>query len=509
MVSVVIAVPLVPRCAAAAIGSTTRPVGIVTTRQAVDVVVVGGGPAGITAALQAGRLGARTTLVSRGAVGGMAAEDGPVPVRVLAQAARLRREARHLHRYGIHTGDSALDYGLLLARVREVVGEVGDHATLRSELHDAGVSVRESAGTARFVDPHTIMTEDGFGLRADKIILCAGGTNRRLPVPGTELVGSHRDAWSLAGVPESLLVIGAGATGAQVASVFAELGSRVLLFEAGPRILATEDEDVSRVMADCFRASGIDVREGFGRIHGFEKSAAGVRMSFGTDDTVETVEASLAVAAIGWLADTVGLNLTSAGVATTARGYVQVDEQLRTSAAHVFAAGDITGRLMLVPQAVQDGYLAATNAVKGRGVTLHAPVSPIGSFTDPEYAQVGLTEARARQDRDVVVAVTPFAIAARPIIDGRPDGFCKVVVDRASHRILGCHVVGERAVELVQVASVAIAAAMTVEQFARIPLSFPTYTNVLGRAVLDAARQLHTSGSFVGGDVRDWYGAAN
>jgi Pyridine nucleotide-disulphide oxidoreductase len=100
--------------------------------------------------------------------------------------------------------------------------------------------------------------------------------------------------------------------------------------------------------------------------------------------------------------------------------YVQVDEQLRTSAAHVFAAGDITGRLMLVPQAVQDGYLAATNAVQSRGATLTAPVSPIGSFTDPEYAQVGLTEAGARQDRDVVVAIARFAVAARPIIDGRP-----------------------------------------------------------------------------------------
>ena len=111
--------------------------------------VVGGGPAGLTAALQAGRLGARTTLISRGAVGGMAAEDGPVPVRVLAQAARLRREARHLHRYGIQAGDGALDYGLLLARVREVVADVGAHSTLRSELYDAGVSVRESAGTAR------------------------------------------------------------------------------------------------------------------------------------------------------------------------------------------------------------------------------------------------------------------------------------------------------------------------------------------------------------------------
>src|SRR3954452_12440573 len=127
------------------------------TVERVDVGVIGGGPAGGFAGLRAAQLGARTTLVTRDTAGGMAAADGPVPVRVLAQAARLRREARHLHRYGIQAGDGALDYGLLLARVREVVADVGAHSTLRSELHDAGVSVRESAGTARFVDPHTIM----------------------------------------------------------------------------------------------------------------------------------------------------------------------------------------------------------------------------------------------------------------------------------------------------------------------------------------------------------------
>ena len=213
-------------------------------------------------------------------------------------------------------------------------------------------------------------------------------------------------------------------------------------------------------------------------------------MRFEKDTVMDSVEANMAVVAIGWLADTAGLNLAAADVATTSRGYVQVDAHLRTTAAHVFAAGDITGRLMLVPNAGQDGYVAATNAVEDRGVTLSTPANPIGSFTDPEYAQVGLTEAKAREDHEVVVATVPFAVIARPIIDGRPDGFCKLIVDRGTHRILGCHVVGERAVEIAQVAAVAVAAAMPVEEFVRIPISFPTYTNVLGRAALETARQL-------------------
>ena len=263
-----------------------------------------------------------------------------------------------------------------------------------------------------------------------------------------------------------------------------------MLYEAAPRILMTEDEDVSRVMAESFRAAGIDVQEAFGRIIEFQQANGGVRMVFETPAGAKSVEASVAIGAIGWQADTAGLNLPLAGVETSPRGYIAVDAHLQTSASHIYAAGDITGRLMLVPQAVQDGFHAATNAVRNQGFTITPPVSPIGSFTDPEYAQAGLSEAKARENHNVLVATTPFAVASRPIIDGRTTGFCKLLVDRDTHRMIGCHVVGERAVELAQVAAVAIAAEMTVQNFARIPISFPTYTNVLGRAALDAARQL-------------------
>ena len=155
----------------------------------------------------------------------------------------------------------SLDYGRLLERVRDVVEEVGKTSTMLPQLREEGVVVFDHSGTAGFVDPHTIAADNGLRLRAEKIILCGGGTNRLLPLPGAHLLGSHHDAWSLTAVPESLLVVGAGATGAQVASVFNELGSRVMLYEAAPRILMTEDEDVSRVMAESFRAAGIDVRE--------------------------------------------------------------------------------------------------------------------------------------------------------------------------------------------------------------------------------------------------------
>ena len=456
-----------------------------------DVVVIGAGPAGLVAALRAAELGARTVLVTRGEFGGMAANDGPVPVRTLAYAARLLREARQLGKYGIAVSEPILEYPQLIARVREVVHDVHEHSIRREHLERVGVTICEQSGTARFVDLHTIETGSGLRLEASKIILCAGGTSRRLSVPGFEWTATHSDAWSLTAVPPSMLVVGAGATGVQVASIFQAFGSRVQLFQAGARILPTEDEDISAAVAAFLREAGMVVVENFGTIESFEKTPNGVRMAFSKDGTRGTAEASLAIVAVGWVADTAGLNLAAAGVETDARGFVRVDEYLRTSTPHIFAAGDITGRLMLVPQAVQNGLVAAANAVIGATTTTGDPISPTGSFTDPEYAQVGLTEAKAREAHDAVVAMVRFDETPRTIIDGRTAGFCKLIADRGTGAILGCHVIGERAVEIVQVVAIAIAGGLRVSELATLPLSFPTYAGIVGLAAYRAARQIH------------------
>jgi pyruvate/2-oxoglutarate dehydrogenase complex dihydrolipoamide dehydrogenase (E3) component len=456
-----------------------------------DVLVIGAGPAGVAAALRAADLGARTTLVSRKEFGGMAAGDGPVPVRTLAHAARLMREARQFGRYGITVGEPLLDYSRLIERVREVVGEVQAHSAFRAQIDSLGVTVREHAGAAFFTDPHHLETESGLKLAADRIIVCTGGLSRKLAVPGSEWTKTHRDAWELTSVPSSMLVIGAGATGVQVASIFNAFGSRVQLFQTGPRILPGEDEEVSAAVAAAFRDSGVVVHENLSAVESFEKTPSGLRMFFSRGQDRDSAEADLAVVAVGWVANTQEMNLSAAGVEADLRGFVKVDPYLRTSAPHIFAAGDVVGRLLLVPPALQEGFVAATNAVNGETVTMGDSVNPTGSFTDPEYAQVGLTEARAREAHDIVTAVVRFDSTTRTIIDGRTLGFCKLIVHRASEKVLGCHVVGERAVEIVQLAAIAIAAGMRVSELARVPLSFPTYAGILGRVAASAARQIN------------------
>src|SRR5207342_266081 len=287
----------------------------------IDIIVIGAGPAGVVAALRAADLGARTILVTRAEFGGMAANDGPVPVRTLAHAARLIREARQLGQYGIGVSEPVLDYARLLTRVREVVKDARAHSSLRQQTDSLGVTVHEHAGVARFADPHTIETEGGLRLQAEAIIICTGGVSRRLPVAGFELTSTHSDAWRLTSVPPSMLVVGAGATGVQVASIFNAFGSRIQLFQTGPRILPSEDEDVSAAVAAAFRESGIVVHENIGAIQSFEKTPAGVRMIFSGNGDCDSAEAALAVVAVGWVADTAGLSLATAGVETDHRGF--------------------------------------------------------------------------------------------------------------------------------------------------------------------------------------------
>ena len=457
---------------------------------AYDVIVLGAGPAGALAALRAAELGARTALVTTAEFGGMAANDGPVPVRTLAFAARLMRDARELSRYGISTNTPELQYDRLLARVREVAQEVSTHSALRARIDALGVSVYERTGAARFTGPRSIETTGGLCLKAEKFILCTGGVSRQPAIPGIELTHTHSHAWKLTQVPQSMLVVGGGDTGVQVAAMFQAFGSQVQLFERGPRILRGADEAVAAAVAVGLRESGMVVRERFGAITSFERTPTGVRMNFHDGDRDESAEAAVVVMAAGWVADTAGMNLGVAGVELDPRGNVRVDRFLQTTATHIFAAGDVTGRLMLVPGAIEDGFVAATNAIQGPTLPLPHRLTPSGSFTHPEYAQVGLTEAEARAAHDIVTALVPFEAAIRPIIEGRTFGFCKLVVDRGSCRILGCHVVGERAVEIAQLAAVAMTADMPVDDVARIAVSFPTYAEVLVHAAILATMEL-------------------
>jgi dihydrolipoamide dehydrogenase len=457
-----------------------------------EVVVIGGGPAGVTAALRARELGARVALVERGNMGGTCTNDGCVPTRVLARAARLVRDAEQFADYGLAGNPPEVDFVRLLNRTQRIVYEVQEKKQLRKQLETAGVSVLDRVGDAGFVDEHTLTLGDGSRVSGEKFIVCAGGHARRVAFPGAEHALTHSDVWAMKGLPSSVVIVGAAATGCQLASVFAAFGSRVRLLEVTPRILGGEDGVVSEGMAEVFSRRGIEMLTGIGGVDRIDREDGHLRLFYTHNEETRVLDTEAVVLAVGWPGNVDALNLSAAGVETR-RGYVAVDDCLRTSAPHVFAAGDLTGRMMLVQSANYEGSLAAENAVLGEDRCYRHAIVPHGGFTDPEYGSVGLTERQARNeygDEDCAVAVVPYSDLDRGVIDGRPEGSCKLVVSRSSRRVLGAHIVGEQAVEVVQLAATAMAAGMRIEQLANLELAYPTFTAIIGLAARQLVRQL-------------------
>src|ERR671911_264893 len=462
------------------------------------LVVIGGGPAGVTAALRARELGAEVVLIERDKLGGTCTNDGCVPTRALAKTARLVRDAEQFVDYGLRGPAPEVDFPGVLLVAQRVVEEVHGKKRIRDRLQEAGVDVVDGAGEVRFVDPHTVRLENGgpggteAEVRGDRFVVCVGGHARRLDFPGSEHALTHSDVWTMKDLPTSVVVVGAAATGCQLASVFAAFGSRVRLLEVAPRILGGEDEVVSEGVAEVFSRRGIEILTGIGGVDRIDEERGLLRLSYVHDNETRVLETDAVVLAVGWPGNVDALNLAAAGVETR-RGYAAVDDCLRTSAPHVFAAGDLTGRMMLVQSANYEGTLAAENAVLGEDRSYKHAIVPHGGFTDPEYGSVGLTERQARDqfgDRDCAVAVVPYTDLDRGIIDGRPEGECKLVVSRSSRRVLGAHIIGEQAVEVVQLAATAMGAGMRIEQLANLELAYPTFTAIIGLAARQLVRQL-------------------
>jgi dihydrolipoamide dehydrogenase len=406
---------------------------------------------------------------------------------VLAKAARLVRDGEQLGHYGLIGERPAVDFPRLLERTQALVDQIHDKKRLEQHLERAGVTRFE--GAARFVDDHTLVLDGGTALQGDKFIICAGGRARRLPFPGGELALTHSDVWSLPKLPRSVAIVGGAATGCQLASVFAAFGSEVWLLDLAPRILPGEDELVSQVITDAFARRKIEIVSGIGGVERLERDGEGIRFHYMHHGEGRMLPVEAVILAVGWPGNVDTLNLAAANVQTE-RSYIVVDDHLRTSTPHIFAAGDITGRMMLVQSATFEARIAAENAVRDAGLTFPHQIVPHGGFTDPEYGSVGLTEQQARAYHDYCSVEVNYAELDRAVIDGRTEGFCKLIVSRTSHQIVGAHVVGEQAVEVVQMIAAGMAAGTRVEHLAHLELAYPTFTGIVGLAARQVVREL-------------------
>lgn len=344
---------------------------------------------------------------------------------------------------------------------------------------------------ARFVGPNTIAFPDNSILQAERFIIAAGGHARKLDFPGAEYALTHSDVWKLERVPKSLAIIGSGATGCQLASIFAAFGAHVTLFELAPRILPTEDTKVSEVMLSAFELHGIDILTGIKGVARIDKQKDSLTLHYtdaGQHSAQLDVEAVLL--SVGWPGNADALHPDAAGVQTKG-GYIVVNDLLQTTAPHIYAAGDITGRMMLVQTAIHQARSAVENAFGVERIASSNRIVPHGGFTDPEYGAVGLTEEECTSSgKHYVTATVAYADMDRAVIDGLAAGFCKLIVDRETRTILGAHVVGEQAVEVVQIAAATMACGGTVEQLATLDFAYPTFAAILGGAARQISQEL-------------------
>ncbi len=452
------------------------------------VLVIGGGPAGVTAAIQARELGAGVTLVEAGQVGGTNLNRGPAPVRTLARAARLVRDWSSWERFGLEGPRPVPDLQAVQANCARVARYAHDKKDLAGHLRRNGIDLAEHLGPVRFTDPHTVRARDGRSWRADHIVIAVGCQAAPLPVPGGELALTYQDIWTLKTLPQAVTVIGGADTGAQMASIFADFGAEVRIIEAGPRLVPGADASISAALGQAFEARGIEVITS-AAVRALERGSERVIIRFARGGPAEHADAEAVFAAVGWPANLANLDLPAAGVTSGPRA-IPVDDYLRTNIEHIFAVGDVNGRSKLVQSARLEGRIAAWNAVNGPTRRPGYDVVPSGSFTDPEYGWVGLTEEQAAAGHDIAVGIAWYDDMVRPVADGRSGGFCKLIADRRSHAILGAHVLGEYSAETVQVVATAMRAGMDIEQLAEMQFAFPTFTEAVSMAAQKACRAI-------------------
>jgi pyruvate/2-oxoglutarate dehydrogenase complex dihydrolipoamide dehydrogenase (E3) component len=454
----------------------------------ISLLVVGGGPAGSTAALQASELGGRVTLLEARQIGGTSLNRGPAPVRTLARAARLARDWSSWATFGLDGPAPVPDLAAVVANSDRVARHARDQKDVAGHLRRHGIDLAEGLGMVGFADPYTLAAEDGRTWSADRIILAVGGHAGRLQIPGADLALTYEDIPSLASFPRRVAVVGGADTGCQIASIFDDLGARVSLFEAGPVLLPAADASVSAELGRAFRAQDMNVHTDT-LVEALSTAGDAIRVDYRSGPASAYVLADAVFFAVGWPANLGHLALERAGVHATPAA-IPVDGYLRTNVEHIFAAGDVNGRSMLVQSARMEGRIAAMNAILGPSRQPSYDVVPSGSFTDPEYGRVGLTEAEAAKGHDVVVGIARYDDLLRPVADGRPDGFCKLIADRRTHAILGAHVLGEYSAEIVQTVAACMAGAMTIEQVAELQLAFPTFTEGVSMAAQKICRTM-------------------
>jgi dihydrolipoamide dehydrogenase len=450
-----------------------------------DVVVVGGGPGGYVAALRAAQLGAATAIIEKDRLGGTCLVRGCIPTKALLQSSELYTLAKGGAPFGVMAGNLSFDWPAAQKRKGAVVDQLvkGVEGLLKA----GGVTM--VSGAAKLAGGGAIEV-GAERLQAKNIIIATGSAVSRIPLKGAELTIDSDAILELKEIPRRLAVIGGGVVGMEFAAMFAALGTKVTVLEMLPQILPMVEADLVNVYAKHLSGLGGEIHTN-SKVAEVAKVGGGLQVRFSTGAEGGAVDADQVLLAVGRSPYTEGLGAEAAGVKLD-RGRVVVDDYLRTSAEGVWAIGDVIGGIMLAHVASYEGVCAVeTMAGHARIPDYHA--APNCVYTDPEIAHVGLGEKDAKErGLEVKVGRFPFAAAGRALTLGQTEGFVKVVADAASGRLLGVHIIGPRATDLIAEATLAVQNGLTLDQLDLTMHAHPTLPEAIMEAALAAqGRAIH------------------
>jgi dihydrolipoamide dehydrogenase len=442
-----------------------------------DCIVIGSGPGGYVTAIRAAQLGMKTAVVEREFIGGRCLNVACIPAKAVLRVADVLSEIREADDFGIKVAEPEIDYSAVSARRERVIKTLTGGVSGLFKKNK--IDVLEGTGALAGAGTVSVNGENEYGART--IVLATGSVKR--PIPGTQFGGrviGTEEAWALDELPRTMAVVGAGASGAEIASAYARLGVEVRLFEALDRVLPTEDADISKVVERGLKRQGMTIHTGT-LVQNVEASDGGVKFTFGE----EQGEADWLVIAAGRGADVEGLGLDNLEIKQFPNGLIEVDGAMRTSAPGIYAIGDLVPGPALAHKASDEGVIAVEDAA---GLQTH-PIEyidvPRATFCAPNVASFGLTEEQAReQGHDVVVGKVQYGAVGAGTVYGDRTGLVKIVGEKKYGELLGGHVVGAKATEMIQELVNARALEGGYPEVARIIHGHPT----LSEAVMEAGR---------------------
>lgn len=428
-----------------------------------DLLVVGGGSAGFAAAIKAADLGARVAIAESGTLGGTCVNVGCVPSKTLIRAAEAQHRRAHHGFRGVPTTDGQPDWPTVRAEKDALVAEL--RQTKYWNVLRAYPSVTLFEERATLVSGHEVRLASGRTVSAAKIVVTTGASPWAPPIPGLAEAGSldNASAMALERLPESLIVIGASAVGLELAQMFARLGVRVTVLEALSRVVPAEDADIGNALGDYLRSDGLEVHTEI-QIDQVTRGGDGYAVQFRAGRETRTARAGQLLVATGRRANATGFGLEGVGVTLGKKGEIAVNEFLRTTNPDIYAAGDVIGDPMFVYVAAYGGALAAENALTGNGRRYDLSALPKVTFTDPAVASVGLTGDQARaQGIEPLASKLPLEYVPRALAARDTRGFIKLVVDAATKKIIGAHILAAEAGEMITEPALAIKLGLTIE----------------------------------------------